>query len=126
MKRGLSVDFGGTWLLPRLIGVHRAKELALFGDVISAQDAAEIGIVNRVVADSELDKFADDWAERLAAGPPLAMQQTKKMLSNAFSQSLSEALDAEASAQTVNLVSEDTREGIKAFLEKRPPKFEGR
>ncbi len=126
VKRGLSVDFGGTWLLPRLIGVHRAKELALFGDVISAQDAAEIGIVNRVVADSELDKFADDWAERLAAGPPLAMQQTKKMLSNAFSQSLSEALDAEASAQTVNLVSKDTREGIKAFLEKRPPKFEGR
>ena len=126
VKRGLSVDFGGTWLLPRLIGVHKAKELALFGDVISAQDAAEIGIVNRVVADSELDNFVDNWAERLAAGPPLAMQQTKKMLSNAFSQSLSEALDAEASAQTVNLVSEDTREGIKAFLEKRPPKFEGR
>lgn len=126
VRRGLSVDFGGTWLLPRLVGVHKAKELALFGDVISAHDAERIGIVNRVIEDEELDAFTDEWAERLAAGPPLAMQQSKKMLSNAFSQSLSEALDAEASAQTVNLVSEDTREGIRAFLEKRAPKFQGR
>lgn len=125
-RRGLSVDFGGTWLLPRLVGVHKAKELALFADVISAQEAERIGIVNRVVGDDELDSFVADWAERLAAGPPLALQQTKKMLSNAFSQSLSESLDAEASAQTVNLVSKDTREGIAAFLEKRPPKFQGR
>ena len=126
VRRALSVDFGGTWLLPRLIGMHKAKELALFGDVISAQEAERIGIVNRVVKDDELDAFTDDWAERLAAGPPLAQQMTKKMISNAFSQSLSEALDAEASSQTVNLMSGDTREGIAAFLEKRKPQFKGR
>jgi len=115
-RRALSVDFGGTWLLPRLIGVHKAKELALFGDIISAQDAERMGVVNRVVADHELDKFVDDWAERLAAGPPLALQMTKKMLSNAFSQSLSEALDAEAASQTVNFGTKDTQEGITAFV----------
>lgn len=125
-RRALSVDFGGTWLLPRLIGVHKAKELALFGDIISAQDAERMGVVNRVVADHELDKFVDDWAERLAAGPPLALQMTKKMLSNAFSQSLSEALDAEAASQTVNFGTKDTQEGIIAFVEKRPPVFRGR
>jgi enoyl-CoA hydratase/carnithine racemase len=125
-RRALSVDFGGTWLLPRLIGVHKAKELALFGDIISAQEAERMGVVNRVVADHELDKFVDDWAERLAAGPPLALQMTKKMLSNAFSQSLSEALDAEAASQTVNFGTKDTQEGIIAFVEKRPPVFRGR
>jgi 2-(1,2-epoxy-1,2-dihydrophenyl)acetyl-CoA isomerase len=125
-RRGLSVDFGGTWLLPRLVGVHKAKELALLGDIISAHEAERMGIVNRVVPDDELDALTSDWAQRLAAGPPLALQMSKKMLSNAFSQSLSEALDTEAVSQTVNFGSQDTREGIAAFLEKRPPVFRGR
>ena len=125
-RRALSVDFGGTWLLPRLIGIHKAKELALFGDIISAAEAARIGIVNHVVADDELDAFVDDWAKRLVAGPPLALQMSKKLISNAFGQSLAEALDAEATAQTINLGSEDTREGFSAFLEKRKPVFKGR
>jgi 2-(1,2-epoxy-1,2-dihydrophenyl)acetyl-CoA isomerase len=126
VRRSLSVDFGGTWLLPRAVGMHKAKELALFGDFLSAKDAERIGIVNRVVSDGELDDFVDDWARRLAAGPPLALQFTRRMLSNSFSVGMAEALDAEAASQSVNLVSEDTREGIKAFLEKRPPRFAGR
>lgn len=126
VRRGLSVDFGGTWLLPRLIGLHKAKELAFFGEILSAKEAAELGIVNRVVPDAELDDFVAEWANRLAEGPPLALQQTKRMLSNSASLSLSEALAWEASAQTVNLVSKDTREGVTAFLEKRAPVFRGR
>ena len=69
-RRGLSIDFGGSWVLPRLVGLHKAKELALFADIISAKEAAEIGIVNRVVPAAEIDAFVDDWAGRLAAGPP--------------------------------------------------------
>lgn len=126
VRRGLAVDFGGTWLLPRLVGMHRAKELALLGDLLSAREAERMGLVNRVVADADLDGFVDDWAARLASGPPLALQMTKKMLSNAFGVGLSEALDAEASAQSVALASEDVREGIAAFLEKRKPVFRGR
>ncbi len=125
-RRALSVDFGGTWLLPRFIGIHKAKELALFGDIISAQEAERMGIVNRVVADDELDSFVADWTQRLVESAPLAIQMSKKMISNAFGQSLGEALDAEATAQTINLTSEDTREGMAAFLEKRKPVFKGR
>jgi enoyl-CoA hydratase/carnithine racemase len=125
-RRGLSLDFGGSWLLPRLVGMHRAKELALFGDILSAEEAERMGLLNRVVPDAELDDFAAGWAERLAAGPPLALQQSKRMLSSAFSLSFQEALEWEASAQSVNLVSRDTREGIRAFTEKRDPVFQGR
>jgi 2-(1,2-epoxy-1,2-dihydrophenyl)acetyl-CoA isomerase len=126
VKRGLSVDFGGTWLLPRLIGLHKAKELALFGELISAQEAASLGLVNAVVADGELDARCAEWAGRLAAGPPIAMAQTKQMLNAALERSLPESLEAEAWSQTVNLTTRDTREAIDAFRQKREPRFEGR
>jgi len=125
-KRGLSVDFGASWLLPRLIGLHRAKELAFFADILSASEAAEFGLVNRVVPDGELDAFVDGWARRLAAGPPLALSMTKTLLNNSLGISMDQALEDEARAQTVNFGTRDTREALSAFAERRDPRFEGR
>ncbi len=125
-RRGLSLDVGGSWLLPRLIGLHRAKELALLAEIISAEEAERIGLVNRVVPDAELDALVDDWAGRLAAGPPLALAMSKRMLNQAFAGGLAEALDAEGMAQTVNAATEDTKEALRAFFHKREPKFSGR
>ena len=125
-RRGLSIDFGGSWLLPRIVGMHRAKELALFADIIDAAEAERIGLVNRVVPDAELDQFVDQWAARLAAGPPIALAMTKRMLDNSFQVTLEQALDDEGVAQSLNFTTADTMEAMKAFVEKREPKFEGR
>ena len=125
-RRGLSLDVGGSWLLPRLIGLHRAKELALLADIVSAREAERMGLLNRVVPDAELDDVVDDWAKRLAAGPPIALAQSKRLLNNAFNYGLAEAMDAEGMAQTVNFGTEDTREGLTAFIQKRDPVFKGR
>jgi 2-(1,2-epoxy-1,2-dihydrophenyl)acetyl-CoA isomerase len=125
-KRGLSLDGGASWLLPRLVGLHRAKELALFADVISAAEAKELGIVNRVLPLDELHKLVDEWSARLASGPPIALAMTKKMLNRSFEQSFEQALDDEARSQTINFGTADTIEAITAFLQKREPKFQGR
>jgi enoyl-CoA hydratase/carnithine racemase len=126
VRRGLSVDYGGTWLLPRLVGLHRAKQLALLGDILSATEAQAMGLVNAVVPTGEIDAFVDNWATRLAAGPPIAMAQTKKMLNESMSMSMHDALEAEAAAQTVNFGTQDTTEAMAAFLQKRAPSFKGR
>lgn len=125
-KRGLSLDFGGSWLLPRLVGMHRAKELALLAEIIDAERAADMGLVNRVLPDDELDAFVDDWAARLAGGPPIALAMSKRLLNNSMHVTLEEALDDEGLSQTVNFGTKDTIEAIKAFMEKRDPVFEGR
>ena len=125
-RRGLSVDGAASWLLPRLVGLHKAKELALFADVISAQDALELGIVNRLVPAEEVDALVDEWATRLAAGPPIALAMTKRMLNRSFEQSFEQSLDDEARSQTVNFGTADTAEAITAFMQKRDPAFEGR
>ncbi len=125
-RRGLTVDFGGTWILPRLIGLHKAKELALFGDVISASDAERFGFVNKVVPHAELDAAVDEWTTKLAAGPPLALAMTKRLLTLNASADFATALEAEGMAQTVNFASDDTKEAIQAFLDKRDPVFRGR
>ena len=125
-RRGLSLDFGGSWLLPRRIGMHRAKELALLAEIVSASDALEMGLVNRVLSDGEVDAFVDNWARKLAAGPPIALAQTKRLLNNSLNVTLEEALDDEAAAQTINFATSDTAEAMRAFIEKREPKFTGR
>jgi 2-(1,2-epoxy-1,2-dihydrophenyl)acetyl-CoA isomerase len=125
-KRGLSIDFGASWLLPRLIGLHKAKELAFFADILSAAEAESFGLVNRVVPDDELDAFVDDWAARLAEGPTLALSMTKTMLNNSSAVSMEQALEDEARAQAANFGTRDTREALTAFVERRPPHFEGR
>lgn len=125
-RRGLSLDFGGSWFLPRRIGMHRAKELAFFAEIIGSTEALEMGLVNRVLADSEIDSFVADWARKLAAGPPIALAQTKRLLNNSLNVTLEEALDDEAAAQTINFATSDTAEAMRAFIEKREPKFTGR
>lgn len=125
-RRGLSVDFGGSWVLPRRVGLHKAKELALLADIIDAAEAERIGLVNRVVDDADLDAFVADWAQRLAGGPPIALAMTKRLLNNSSNVTLEEALDDEGMAQTVNFGTQDTAEAMMAFLQKRPPNFQGR
>jgi 2-(1,2-epoxy-1,2-dihydrophenyl)acetyl-CoA isomerase len=124
-RRGLSIDFGGSWLLPRLVGLHKAKELALFADIISAEDALGFGLVNRVVPAADIDDFVGAWAARLAAGPPIALGLTKRLLNNAFELTLEQAVEDEARAQTVNFGTRDTVEAMAAFIEKRDPVFRG-
>jgi enoyl-CoA hydratase/carnithine racemase len=125
-RRGLSIDFGGSWTLPRRVGMHRAKELALLADIVDAAEAQSMGLVNRMLPDAELDAFVDDWADRLAAGPPIALAMTKRLLNNSLDATLAQALDDEGQAQTVNFSTSDTREAVMAFMEKRQPSFEGR
>lgn len=125
-RRGLTLDFGGSWLLPRLIGLHKAKELAFFGDVIDATEAERLGLVNRVVPDAELDDFVAGWAGRLAKGAPVALAQTKRLLNESVQRSMAEALDAEGASQLIAIGTNDVKEAVRAFLSKREPTFEGR
>lgn len=125
-RRGLSLDGGISWLLPRLVGLHRARELAYFGDMLTAADAAALGLVNRVLPEAEIDAFVDDWARRLAAGAPLALSMTKRLLAMGSVQSMADTLQAEAWAQSVNFASDDAAEALHAFTHKREPSFRGR
>jgi 2-(1,2-epoxy-1,2-dihydrophenyl)acetyl-CoA isomerase len=124
-RRGLSVDFGGSWVLPRLVGLHKAKELALLADIISAKEAEAMGLVNRIVPSGDIDAFVDDWAGRLAAGPPIALAQTKRLLNNYAEVTLEQAVEDEGRAQVVNFGTADTAEAMAAFLQKRDPVFKG-
>ncbi len=125
VRRALTVDFGGTWLLPRRVGLARAKELALTGRVISAAEALDYGITSRVVGPEELHAEAAALAAELAAGAPLAQRFIKTGLDRSFEMSFDETLAYEAQAQSILLTSEDAAEGFVSFLEKRPPDFKG-
>lgn len=125
-KRGLSLDGGGSWILPRLIGMHKAKELCLFAEMIDAPAAQALGIVNRVVPEDQIDDFVQDWAARLAAGPLIALSMTKRMLNRSFELSFEQTLEEEGRCQAVNFGTRDTAEAMIAFVERREPTFEGR
>jgi enoyl-CoA hydratase/carnithine racemase len=123
VRRALSPDAGTSWLLPRLVGMARAKELALLGDMLDATAAYGLGLVTRVVPVHELDTTVAALAERLAAGPALALSLTKQLLDASWSSSLADAVEHEAQCQAVNAAGEDTKEAFAAFSEKREPRY---
>lgn len=126
VRRGLTLDFGGTWLLPRLVGLQRARELALTGRVVHADEALRIGLVTQVVAPDALPHQIASLAADLAAGAPLAQAFIKRALDRSSTMTFEQALAYEEFAQGLLLASDDLREGAQAFVEKRPPRFEGR
>jgi 2-(1,2-epoxy-1,2-dihydrophenyl)acetyl-CoA isomerase len=126
VRRGLVPDGGGAYLLPRLIGPHRAKELMFFGDALCAADAERLGLVNRVVPDAELDKTARDWAARLAVGPTRALALTKQLVNASLDADRAAAFAAEAAAQEINMTTADAQEGVRSFVERRSPEYRGR
>jgi len=124
-KIGLAPDGGGTWFLPRLVGLARAKELIFTGDVFDATEAARIGLVNRVVPVAELRAVTRALAEKIAGGPPAVQRMAKHMLNRAATSDLPAALDLEAYSQGLAIASDDHQEGLAAFFGKRSPKFSG-
>jgi enoyl-CoA hydratase/carnithine racemase len=126
VKRGLTLDFGGTWLLPRLVGLARARELALTGRIIGAHEALEIGLIAFVVGVEALDSAVMSAANELAAGAPLAQALIKRALDRSSEMSFEQALAFEEHAQALLLASDDLQEGAAAFIEKREPDFKGR
>ena len=125
-KRGLSLDFGTSWLLRQRVGVHIAKHLAFTAEMVSGDRALELGFVNAVTPAAELDDAVDALAASIAAGPPIALSMTKRELDNASTSSLAHALETEALAQTVNTHTDDLREALTAYAERRAPDFQGR
>jgi 2-(1,2-epoxy-1,2-dihydrophenyl)acetyl-CoA isomerase len=125
VRRGLVPDAGVAYLLPRVVGMHKAKELVFFGDDLSAADAERLGIVNRVVPAGELQAAAAEWAQRLAAGPTKAIGWSKKLLHDASELSRRDLLEEEAMLVELNSGTQDSAEGVAAFRERRDPVWRG-
>jgi 2-(1,2-epoxy-1,2-dihydrophenyl)acetyl-CoA isomerase len=125
VRRGLVPDGGGAWLLPRLIGLQKAKELMFFGDDLSAADAAGLGLVNRVVPADGLDAAVAEWAKRLAGGPTRSIGLTKRLLNRSLDSDRVTAFAEEAVAQELNMGTQDANEGVAAFVERRDPVYRG-
>ncbi|MFJ6371711.1 MULTISPECIES: enoyl-CoA hydratase/isomerase family protein [Streptomyces] len=126
VRRGLVPDGGGAYLLPRLVGPQKAKELMFFGDAVPAVEAERLGLVNRVVPAEELEATAREWAERLAQGPTRALAMTKQLVNASLDGDRAAALAAEATAQEINMTTDDANEGVASFVERRTPKYLGR
>jgi 2-(1,2-epoxy-1,2-dihydrophenyl)acetyl-CoA isomerase len=126
MQRGFTPDSGGTWLLPRRVGQTRAREILLLGRVVSGVEAAAWGMVHRAVPSAQLRSVVDDLVGDLAAGPTVAFGLTKWLMHTASSRGLTEHLADEAYALELSSRSEDFREGMAAFADRRAPQFRGR
>ncbi|HUI01989.1 MAG TPA: enoyl-CoA hydratase-related protein [Acidimicrobiales bacterium] len=125
VRRGISPDGGGAYLLPRLIGLQKAKELVFFGDDLHAADAERLGLVNRVVPRAQLEAAAGELAGRLAAGPTKALGMAKWLLNRSLDGDRLAAFDDEAWAQELVVATADAGEGLRAFAERRAPEFKG-
>ena len=123
---GLSPDGSSTFFLPRTVGLKKAKEIAFLGERFDAAAALELGIVNRVVPRAGLDSAVADVAGRIAAGAPQALGRTKALFNASTHSTLADQLEAEVEHFAACAATEDFVEGVTAFLEKRPPKFQGR
>ena len=126
VRRGIAIDAAGGFLVPRVMPLCKAKELVFFGDSLSAEEAERIGLVNRVVPDEQLEGLAREWGERLAQGPTFAIGVSKRLLNRGTEVGLEASLEEEAYAQTIVSSSDDAKEGLASFREKRKPAFRGR
>ena len=125
-KRGLSIDLGGSWLLPKLVGLQQAKRLALLAETIDGAEAYGLNLVTWVVSFTEIDAFVKNLGARLAAGPPIALAQTKALLNEGADRTLRDALANEARAQVGNFATADAADAYAAFAERKEPTFTGR
>ena len=123
---GTSCDVGASWMLPRLVGLRHALEIALLGDTLSAADALRLSLVNRVVPAEQLDTTADALIERIAHGPTLAYGAMKRLMRASFERDLNTQLIAETAAFAGCAATQDMRTGIEAFFARKPAAFEGR
>ncbi len=125
-KVGLVPDCGGFYLLPRVIGAHKAKELMFTGDVVNAETAHDLGVVNKVVDDAELRDTVCRYANRLSEGPPIALSIIKSMVNRSYKLDLESTLEYEAELQCICMQTADYKEGVDAFKTKRAPIFQGK
>jgi 2-(1,2-epoxy-1,2-dihydrophenyl)acetyl-CoA isomerase len=125
VRRGITPDGGGAYLLPRMIGLAKAKELIFFGDDLSAPDAERLGLINRCVPAAELDAAVDEWAGRLAVAPTKAVSLAKWLLNRSLDSDRQGAFDDEAWAQELASRTDDFQEGVQAFIERRDAQFRG-
>jgi 2-(1,2-epoxy-1,2-dihydrophenyl)acetyl-CoA isomerase len=125
VRRGLIPDGGGTYLLPRLVGLQKAKELVFFGDDLSATDAERIGLVNKVVPGSELEAATGEWARRLAQGPTRTIGFAKRLLNRSLDTDRATMFEEEALLVEMVTATDDSTEGVASFVERRPTDFKG-